>query len=245
MASDYLESHYGAPMPGWMSDFDPQSLELPRKVLANLLGSRHVFYPGSGSDGSPVALFNSAQAAACFVYVDLMLEQDTLLHELSQNGFRGYHTLTRIELEEADFGIGHWKPHLTSAEMKQAPKPVPPYGFIEILEKEAGSNVPGYFRIAILFLRADGPAAYDALYCQGEKSSPAPLGIVIQDHGFAGIWSPFGKGGAMHTIANRANVLPRILLVSNNSEAWDGYGAVEGINAHEGPRPRKIYERIS
>lgn len=232
-AIDFLAASHPVEMPAWLAAIDPAKPATPAKVLKDFLGSRLVFYPGSGSDGSPVALFNSARAAACFVYVDLHLEQDALFNELAHNGFRGYQSIARVDVQEADFAIGHWQSHLTAAEMAEAPKPVPAYGFIEILEMSR-PDVPGYPRIAILFLRADGPAAYDAMFCQSSKSGQAPYCIVIQDHGYAEIWSLFGQGGALATIASRADVYPRLLIVAEDSLAWDGYTQVDLTEFHGG-----------
>jgi hypothetical protein len=227
MLEHLAERHISKPA-AWLSAFDMQVGLEAKCLVKKFFTSQIVYYPGSGNDGSPVRLFNTAGAADCFLYVDYMLERDVLLKQIGSRGFKGYHTCSRIELEPADFGVKRWSPHLTSTEMRKAIQPtVEPYGFLEILEK-TDLRVPGHERLAILFMCADGHAAYDALFCQPDSPSP-PFAMVIQDHGFGGNWSEFGNGGALHMIAMRAGIVPELMLVGDNSLSWAGFARIEGV----------------
>ena len=86
----------------------------------------------------------------------------------------------------------------------------------------------GAQRIALLFLGADGHATYDALFCQSD--SHAPFAILLQDHGFGGNFSDFGQGGLMCNIAMRTNCLPELLLVAENTHAWEGYTPIRDLD---------------
>ncbi len=210
-------------MPAWLSAYpsDAQEALPPSEVLRRFLRSRTVYYPGSGSDGGPVAAFNSAHAAHCFVYVDYLVERSELLDELQSDGFRGYRRLARVDLREADFGLGNWRPHVTGP-VRYPFKPVRPYGFIEILERaEEYSEAHGAERFAVLFLAADGHAAFDAIFCQG-SGTPVPFCVVLQDHGFGCNYSAFGEGGLLAQIASGCRVLPEFLLVADNTDPWRG-----------------------
>lgn len=240
---DYLNQNFRSEVPEWLAKFDPRNPHEVQGLLRSFLGSRVVFYPGSGHDGSPVQLFNEASAAHCFLYVDYMMTRDAVEDELQHNGFRGYGSIARLAVAKSDMGANGWTPHLRPEEVRYQFEPVTPYAFLEILEKRDDA-VEGASRLAILFLAADGHAAYDALFCQ-KHSGPAPFAIVLQDHGFGGNWSVFGANGAMETIARRTDTFPQVLLVGDNTEAWRGFARVETVDpvAITATRTRNIYVR--
>lgn len=217
---DYLSTMSEA-LPAWLQDFDITKVDksTASTVLHSLLQSRLVYYPGSGRDGGPVAVFNSAHAAHCFMYVDYQLTRDNLLRELEDAAFRGYTTVARVDLVERDFNLGAWKSHVSRRVDYRFPR-ASPYGFIEILERDSAlDDAHGAKRLAILFLAADGHAAYDAIFCQS-NGTPAPFCVVLQDHGFGGNYSNFGSGGHLCQIATDCHVLPQLLLIAENTKPW-------------------------
>ncbi len=240
---DYLNQNFRSEVPGWLAKFDPRDPDEVQGLVRSFLSSRVVFYPGSGQDGSPVQLFNEAGTAHCFLYADYMMTRDAVEDELQHHGFRGYSPIARLAVAESDMGANGWTPHLRSDEVRYRFEPLSPYAFLEILEKRDDA-VAGASRLAILFLAADGHAAYDALFCQ-KHSGPAPFAIVLQDHGFGGNWSDFGAGGAMETNARRANTFPQVLLVGDTTGAWRGFARVDTVDpaAISAMRTRSIYVR--
>lgn len=70
-------------------------------------------------------------------------------------------------------------------------------------------------------------AAYDSLFCQVKAT--APYAVVLQDHGWGGNWTKFGKGGDLETLASSTVRLPQFLLVAANTDAWNGYSAIDGV----------------
>jgi hypothetical protein len=212
----------------WLNSFDPAAAVNISELIDNFLNEYIVYYPGSGQDGSAVKFFNEANAATCFLYVDYMMTQEALERDLKHEGFRGYVSIARLNVTERDIGAGKWTQHLSPGEVDYKFQPVESYAFLEILEKQ-DVKVPGAPRLAILFLSADGHAAYDALFCQEDSGRVPPFCIVAQDHGFGGNWSDFGAGGALETIANRAGSFPKFLLVGNNTNAWRGYERCENV----------------
>ena len=70
MAENYLRT-LAEPVPGWIEDFR-EGEPFPRNAF---FGSRVVYYPGAGDDGSAVRLFNSTHSCHCFVYVDYAVGQ--------------------------------------------------------------------------------------------------------------------------------------------------------------------------
>ena len=241
----YLDQNFRSEVPEWLATFDPRCPGKTSDLIRSFLHSRVIFYPGSGQDGSAVQFFNEANAAHCFLYVDYMMTRDAVEHELQHHGFKGYVSIARMTVTESEIGAGNWTPHLRPDEVEYRFQPVQPYAFLEILEKRDDAQVAGGNRLAIMFLAADGHAAYDAIFCQ-TNSALAPFGLIAQDHGFGGNWSDFGGGGAMEIVAKRTGVFPTVMLVGDNTQAWEGYARCENVDAvHIAEmRTRSLYIRF-
>ena len=216
------ESKQGTP--AWLKKWKARS----RFSAADFFASRVVFYPGSGTDGQPVQFFGSRHAAHCYAYVDYGITRDLVKRELNEHPFAGYRSVGRRELKMQDLTPNGWIPSIkpeVAPEALQAT--VPPYAFLEILERQPDfDDTHGPQRLAILILCADGVAAYDSLFCQA--TATAPFAVVLQDHGFGGNWTTFGRGGALENLASITGQLPKFLLVAENTIAWAGYEAVDG-----------------
>lgn len=233
--------------PRWLDHLE----EADTLDLRGFFASRVVYYPGSGNDGHPVKLFGSTHSAHCFIYTDYLLTQATLESSLNSPGFRGYHTLARLQLREKDLVPDGWTRHVNrrdvlGAAVASATVVDSPFGFLEVLERDSGlGDDHGARRMAVLFLGADGIAAYDALFCQG-SSDPPPYAVVLQDHGSGGNYDGFGGGGLLERIATRCNVLPQWLLVAEHTTVWKGYARVPGLKGDAGGmhnERRFLYER--
>lgn len=221
------------PLPPWLQAFD-RSGPFRREAFFD---SRVVYYPGSGTDGHPVALFGSTHSAHCFVYVDYGLEQTAIVRELAHPSrrFQGYHTFARIHLTESDLSQSLWHPTLEPKDQRKCERgEVTPFAFLEILERDADrGDSHGPSRLAILFLGADGIATYDALFCQ-ENGTPPPFAVVLQDHGFGGNYDRFGQGGLLERIAIRSRTFPEWLLVAQNTRPWTGFLRIRNMDGHPG-----------
>jgi hypothetical protein len=218
---EYLRTHWQERIPDWLLRFDP------RKPFdrAAFFSSRVIYYPGCGTDGQPVQLFGGASAAHCFVYVDSGMEADVMAAELAAHPFRGYDLLEKVRLSSEDLAPNGWRP------VERLPNVFPtikPYGFLQVLQRQTGYGPEyGPERLAVLFLGAEGVAAYDAIFCQAAVRTPEPFAVVAQNHG-----SPtyFGGGEILERVAMRALTMPELLLVGiSNTVPWQGYEAVEDV----------------
>ncbi len=224
---DYLRGR-AEKMPEWLADYS-ESDPFPR---TEFFRSRVAFYPGSGNDGHAVKVFGSTHAVHCFVYADFMVSREMLERRLEhpEVSFRGYRTLARRQLSEADLVPNGWTPHIRPEGMNFGKEPrehVVPYGFLEVLGRESESGDDhGPRRLAVMFLGADGVATYDALFCQ-DASFPAPFGVLLQDHGFGGNYTRFGQGGLLDKLAKRCSVRPTYLLAAENTTPWDDYERID------------------
>ena len=194
---------------------------------SDFFGSRTIFYPGSGDDGQPVELCARARAAHAFVYVDIAYERKRDFKRLcgSETGFRGYAPEREEPVREAELRPGGWTPACPSLARNERYSFADPFAHFVVfrrLEGEGNGDAQGPERLAGLFIGADGFAAYDALYCQGD-GTPAPFFVTVQDHGFGRNWDRFARGGILNRIAVQRSVLPEYLLVADNSKSWEGY----------------------
>jgi len=223
------------PIPQWLEQFNNGEAFSSEQFFA----SRIIYYPGPRYDGQPVKLFGSTHSAHSFVYVDYGLTKDAIEAELGHDeyGFRGYHTLDRVQLAERDLTPNGWVDHVDpryEAPHGRAHIHTDPFGFIEVLERDQNlDDNYGAPLIGIMFLGADGIAAYDALFCQ-QNGTPPPFAFVLQDHGFGGNYDRFGRGGLLENIANRCHAVPRWLLVADKTDPWDGFTRVPDVDGEPG-----------
>lgn len=238
----YLKN-FEEPDPDWLFEVTNSNRQ---EIVGHFLSSRTLFYPGSGTDGGPIESFNNAHACHCFIYVDYGVARTDIFNQV-QNTIRGYRSVAHFELTMSDLTPQGWTPSIEHRpKTEPLVKLVEPYAFIEILERSPSENAQhGAHRFALLCLGADGFGTFDALFCQ-HGSWRRPWCVVVQDHGFGGNYDKFGGGGILEQLASSASVMPELLLVADNSEAWTGYSQATNVqpecmgqHAHE----RYLWER--
>jgi len=243
--SEYLSLN-AEPLPEWLAEFNQDAAF----DSENFFRSRVVYYPGSGYDGQPVKVFGSAHWAHCFMYVDSGVNEADLHRELNdvRYGFAGYSSLYRRPVGLADLMPPGQHPGDLPEQIERFNNTLPivnhSIGFLEILERNADrDHTHGPSRLAILFLKADGFAIYQALFNQAFETT-APALVVIEDYAFSGNHDKFGGGRLLYRIATQQGVLPPWLFVAENSKAWDGYRRVEDVDGSPGgqySRMRHLY----
>lgn len=227
-------------MPSWIENFHSASTF----SIVDFFDHRIVFYPGSGHDGHAVELFAESHCAHTFIYADYMLGEKEITNQIDdeKNGFKGYRTIVRKQLQMHDLTPQGWVPHMPPVQYNDWVKMAAPYGFLEILEREEKFDANhGAKRIAILFLGADAIATFDALFCQ--RRNRGPFAILLQDHGFGGGYTSYGEQGNLRKLARKFNIKPTYLLTALNTAVWNGYEAVKDLagNKVEGSRNRFLY----
>lgn len=258
---EYLRENYREPEPEWLYLAERTSdAEVRRAFLQAFLQSRIVFYPGSWEDGHPVKLFNQAHAAHAYVYVDYAytreeVERSVTPHPLSRRrGFRGYRILAVLDVRPEE--LAPWPPRycVRPAEVPDQSRlleRVNPFALLYVFERlpEYGED-HGAKRFAVLFLCADGFAAYDALFCQ-PGAVAKPFCVLLQDYSFFVCYARFGRDGLLEKIASRRRVWPDLLLVADEvCGPWHGYVPAERAGETLEPevggmngRRRTLYKR--
>lgn len=232
---EYLRQNYREPQPAWLDLAEHASdPEVRRNLIRGFLQSRIVYYPGAGTDGQPISLFNRAHAAHAYVYVDYRISREELHRKVTPDpnvrsrGFLGYRTIAMLDLLPHELTprppVYHLAPFETAGSRWFVNEDSKPYAALYIFERLAGfDDEHGARRFAVLFLFADGFATYDALFCQRD-SIAKPFCVVVQDHAFGGNWDRFDRGHLLEKTADLANVWPELLLVAYQvSRPWRGY----------------------
>ena len=242
---DHFLKHMHEPLPEWLAAF--RGAEDFR--IEDFFLSRTVFYPGAGTDGHAVKLFNSTRSAHCFIYADYLLSENRIKEELESKeyGFLGYHSIFDMRLPLNRFSYSGIERHLTENDLDNSKRfhPVKPYAIVTILERDKFvDDIHGAERIAILFLGMDGVSSYDIIYCQ--KSSPSPFAVFLQDHGYGGNYTTFGAGGLLERLAITQEVLPDLLIVGEGTAPWRGYRKLVNVDGDIGgmhSMVRNIFKR--
>lgn len=206
----------------WLADYRSGG----RVSFSDFMSGRVGYYPGSGLDGHLVKVGGMSHGVHCFLYVDYLETREHIVRELAVNGFRGYHSIGRIDFSEEDmYPHGHHQLDVDidlSGRISSIIPGAKPYCFLEILERDADKNDSwGAERLAVTFLFADGIMTYYDLFSR--EYGKAPWILLLQNHGYRGNWDRFGHGGAMEKIALERDTLPQILLCADNTHPWCGY----------------------
>lgn len=186
--------------------------------------SRVVFYPGAGTDGRAIAIFNSTKSAYCFVHIDLTTTAQQVSDDLTAGppqGCDGYTPVVSSKIPTATFRR-HMKLDMTHPVRDQVPalKSV----FWTILKRDQDrSNEHGFEYLAFLHIQAEAAWACQNLWLQAEVN---PFAVILQDHTWGGNYASFGgEESPLYQAAQRTKH-PDLFLVANNTKVWPDYQAV-------------------
>ena len=251
---DYL-SKFKEPAPTWLGEEDYS--------LRKFFASRTVFYPGSGMDGHPLAIFNASQSAYCYLFVDQNYSAPDLVRQLG-NLPTGYNIIfekrySAVDLEQEVNGLLS-KDNLEQFTMlptcdghrdyKYPPRsglrsPADAWSAVNLLIYERSPDYDedhGAQRFAAFCLGMEARTAYEWFYGEMFTSCP-PFAILLHDHGMGGDCAKnhprcrdngFGDpDGALYRAAKRSG-LPEFLLVADKTKCWTGYVPAAGVETHRG-----------
>ena len=201
-------------IPSWLANIDAENQSSPfplKEILSDSL-----YYPSSGLDGDPVKYLSGNIHS--FVYVDYGIGSDALEAGLNNSGFNGYHQILSCKITDKKLSPDSWQPLSPSRhdgdperyreDMKK------PFATWSVFQRDDGlDSEHGAERFSLLFLCADGVAAFQALYLSNQCF---PLGIAIIQPGYSmgGNWTDFTDPTNLlaATILNNPAGKPRFLL---------------------------------
>lgn len=167
-----------------------------------------LYYPGSGTDWSPLHLFGSSQHIGTAIYVDYLVEKDAAGVFLTTiPGWQG--APATLEDVEPDYvGVGSWdRCWAEEPDAYHFAHPDQAYGLRSRVATQTAE-------VEVIFLATEAIQTYSLLLRRGLRASV----VVLQDHGFGLNWSSFGgdsrlyRAGCQHPM-----LLPDLLLVGDNT----------------------------
>jgi hypothetical protein len=177
--------------PDWLTEVSSESMPHVSLPLRGILEDS-LYYPSSHFDGDPVRCL--AGNIYSFVYVDYGQSQSNLLAALRRPGFRGYRLLGSRSVTEDELTPRGWSstpPLPSDGDPNQHREWIKqPFCIWSVFERVQFDRTHGPDRFSMLFLCADGAAAFQALYI-GNAIAPKVIAIIQPGHAFGGNWTDF------------------------------------------------------
>ena len=201
-------------IPTWLTGLSISEIKDGPFPLDNLLQDS-LYYPSSGFDGDPVKYL--AGDILSFIYVDYGNTCDEYLSALKA-GFRGYDLVATRSVKELELTPRGWDPtpppDLEGDPSRYRHAMKQPYCFWSVFQRGEGiASDHGPIRFSLLYLCADGVAAFQALYI-ANAAAPKAVAIVQPGHGFGLNWTNFEnpQGPLARAVFGNPRGQPEILL---------------------------------
>ena len=227
----------GAPVPDWLAGLSQSSIESGKFIVERVL-ENSLYYPAAGLDGSPIKYL--AGNVSNFVYADYGTNRDNYLKEVEERGFNGYHCIGMREVDEDELTPENWlfdSLDLDNDHRSEGRDPsirprvsrhgwmlwrgsrirasdVQPFCYRSVWQRrEEVPSTHGPHRFNLLYLCAEGVAAFKALYHANEVA-PFAVAIIQSGAGFGGNWTNFEKpdGYLAKSVLANPSGLPKALI---------------------------------
>jgi hypothetical protein len=227
-------------IPEWLMRQAP-NLEATLPLRELLEGS--LYYPASEFDGWPVKHLGGLVHS--FVYVDYGPPREELAENI-RRGFVGYHLYGQRDVLRQELAPENWRPSFQPAlstferdvmsDVTRAARKEPFCKWFVFERNAERSPDHGPARFSLLYLRADGIAAYEPLYVRN-KCRPWGLALIRSDTGFSGGYTALlNPDGPLHRIVMRNAVVdgPQSLLVgwydyTGQQTPWPEFSVRDGF----------------
>ena len=202
-------------VPQWLLDLTPTTMANRQFPLHELLCDS-LYYPASGLDGSSVK--DLAGNIISFVYVDYGYTREAFMSALNNQGFLGYDLLAIRSVTEQELAPHGWHPDPPTPDdgdpshhrdwIKE------PFCDWCVFQRQEGFTANhGPDRFSLLYLCADGVAAFQALYVMNSVA-PKAVAVIQPGHGFGGNYTNFEDPGKIfaRSVLQNPGGRPEILL---------------------------------
>ncbi len=202
--------------PAWLQNISGTSINNEPFPLQDILKDS-LYYPSSGFDGRPVMHLSGNLLS--FIYVDYGYTYNEFMDSLNK-GFLGYELLAGRKVSKQELApCGCRPPSLTFQDGD--PSQYIKFGWIKepfcywsIFQRQDGYSAShGPSRFSLLFLCADGAAAYQALYV-ANAAVPKAVAIIQPGHAFGFNWTDFTDPNKIlaRTVFNNPIGMPEFLF---------------------------------
>jgi hypothetical protein len=177
------------PMPAWLRTTTAATMLDGDFPLATILKDS-VYYPSSGFDADPVV--HLGRALYSFIYVDYGYQRERA-HEGLMEAFPGYRVIGIRPVSEKELVPNGWRPDPPryQDENPQRASPETPFCDWMIFERhKEETDLRGPQRFSLLYLCADGAAAFQAIYT-GNRAFPRAVAVIQPGRHFGGNWTRF------------------------------------------------------
>ncbi len=155
-----------------------------------------LYYPCAHFDGDPVKFLMGN--VYTFIYVDYGVSKDQFLTETDQKGFKGYHIIYKQSINQEELTPSGWNVHINPNLNERSPNESFYKDFINkpfcewiIFERDPDRDSSyNAERFSLLYICADGAAAYQALYLSN-NIKPKIIAIIQPGTGFGENWTNF------------------------------------------------------
>lgn len=179
-------------VPSWLNHLSPATIRNEPFPLRKLLQDS-LYYPSSGFDGDPIRYLTGNILS--FIYVDYGHTQDEFMGALGSPGFRGYDLVATRSVIEQELTPSGWNPVLPTRidgnPLRYRDRIKKPFCSWSVFQRRA--DVPinhGPSRFSLLYLCADGVAAFQALYI-ANTAAPKAVAVIQPGHAFGGNWTDY------------------------------------------------------
>ena len=216
-------------IPEWLARISADAMNTEPFPLHDILRDS-LYYPASSFDGDPVAYL--AGCIASFIYVDFSHDREELEAELEELGFLGYERVGSRSVTELELTPNGWHPEQPAENDRGKciwlDCIMPPFCTWSVFERcSEFPQAHGPSRFSLLYLCADGRAAFQALYLSNRQGPKAVALIQPGDKVFEEPGGLFARN-----VLNNPAGPPEILLYGGArgrdlylQAPWPGYSA--------------------
>ena len=211
-------------MPLWLANLTPTAIVNDHFPLLKLL-DESLYYPSCGFDSDPIRHFGGNIFS--FVYVDYGLSRDVFINALH---FRGYDRVASRFVSEKELAPDGWKPlELQSTDgdpMRYSDCIKAPFCLWSVFQRRNDVAVThGPYRFSLLFVCADGVAAFQALYF-ANAIAPKVVAFIQPGDAFGFNWTSYSNPTQIfaRSVLTNPGGQPEMLLYDGFELDRDFYG---------------------
>ena len=225
-------------IPKWLAIVSEDTMRTEPFPLHDILRDS-LYYPASSFDGDPVEYL--AGCIASFIYVDFSHDRKEFEAELKERGFRGYRLIDSRSVTESELTPFGWRPEKPAEDDRGRrfwqDRIQLPFCTWSVFERRADfPPAHGPSRFSLLYLCADGRAAFQALYLSNGTRPKALAIIQPGDNVFEHLDGMFAR----NVLQNPAGP-PELLLYGGAGgrdfylePPWPGYSAPSCLKRENG-----------